>query len=157
MTTSFTRRQALAAGVATAALPLVHVRTGHAAGKVTVAFWDHWVPAGNDIMKKQCAAWGAKNNVDVQADFVTSMGNKNIMTIAAEAQAKTGHDINQFPQWEVHNHADQMLPVDDVMKSLTDKYGGVAKVAEDPIKGEGSLARRSVQLRLAEQAALRAH
>jgi len=130
MTAPLTRRQALAAGAAAAALPLVHVRTGHAAGKVSAAFWDHWVPAGNDVMKKQCAAWGAKNNVAVQADFVTSMGNKNIMTIAAEAQAKTGHDINQFPQWEVHNHADQLLPVDDVMKNLTDKFGGVTKVAE---------------------------
>ena len=130
MPISLTRRQAVAAGAAAAALPLVHVRTGHAAGKVTVAFWDHWVPAGNDIMKKQCAAWGAKNQVDVQADFITSMGNKNIMTIAAEAQARTGHDINQFPQWEVHNHADQMLPLDDVMKGLTDKYGGVSRVAE---------------------------
>jgi ABC-type glycerol-3-phosphate transport system substrate-binding protein len=130
MTHSFTRRQALKAGAAAAALPLVHVRTGHAAGKVSVAFWDHWVPAGNDIMKKQCAAWGQKNNVEVQADFVTSMGNKNILTIAAEAQAKAGHDIQQLPNWEVPNHADQLVPMDDVMKTLTDKYGGVSRVAE---------------------------
>src|ERR1700679_2997717 len=101
-----------------AALPLVHIRTGHAAGKVSVAFWDHWVPEGNDVMKKQCDAWGAKNQVDVQADFVTSVGSKNILTIAAEAQAKTGHDIQQLPEWEVHNHADDLEPVDDVMKGL---------------------------------------
>ncbi len=24
-----------------AALPLVHIRTGHAAGKVSIGFWDH--------------------------------------------------------------------------------------------------------------------
>ncbi len=137
MTNSFTRRQALRAGAAAAALPLVHIRTGHAAGKVSVAFWDHWVPAGNDIMKKQCAAWGQKNNVEVQADFVTSMGNKNILTIAAEAQAKAGHDVQQLPNWEVPNHADQLVPMDDVMKTLTDKYGGVSRVAEylSKIKG----------------------
>jgi ABC-type glycerol-3-phosphate transport system substrate-binding protein len=67
-----TRRAALKTAVAGAALPLVHIRTGHAAGKLSVAFWDHWVPEGNAVMQKQCAEWGAKNQVDVQADFVTS-------------------------------------------------------------------------------------
>src|SRR5271156_6939556 len=95
--TRVSRRAALKLGVASAALPLVHIRTGRAAGKVSIAFWDHWVPEGNEVMKKQCAEWGAKNQVDVQADFVTSVGSKNILTIAAEAQAKTGHDGQQLP------------------------------------------------------------
>jgi ABC-type glycerol-3-phosphate transport system substrate-binding protein len=131
------RRNALKLGAAAAALPLVHVRTGHAAGKVSIAFWDHWVPAGNDIMKQQCAAFAKANNVDVQADFITSMGNKNILTQAAEAQAKTGHDVNQFPQWEVHNHADDLEPLDDVMGRLTAKYGPTNNVAEYLAKIKG--------------------
>jgi ABC-type glycerol-3-phosphate transport system substrate-binding protein len=124
------RRRAVAIGAAATALPLVHIRTGCAAGKLSVGFWDHWVPAGNDIMKKQCDAWGAKNQVEVQADFITSVGVKNILTIAAEAQAKTGHDIQQFPGWEVHNHADQLEPMDDVMKGLIGQYGPVVKASQ---------------------------
>jgi ABC-type glycerol-3-phosphate transport system substrate-binding protein len=124
------RRAALKLGVASAALPLVHIRTGHAAGKVSVAFWDHWVPAGNDVMKQQCAAFAKAHQVDVQADFITSVGSKNILTIAAEAQAGTGHDIQQFPEWEAHNHADKLEPIDDVMKNLTGKYGPVTSAAE---------------------------
>ena len=60
MTTRSTvsRRGALKLGAAAATLPLVHIRTGHAAGKVSIGFWDHWVPAGNDAMKKQCEAFG---------------------------------------------------------------------------------------------------
>jgi ABC-type glycerol-3-phosphate transport system substrate-binding protein len=123
------RRTALTLGAA-AALPLVHIRTGHAAGKVSIGFWDHWVPAGNDVMKQQCAAFAKANQVEVQADFITSMGSKNILTIAAEAQAKTGHDVQQFPQWEVHNHADDLEPLDDVMQKLTVKYGPTNHVAE---------------------------
>ena len=42
MTTCITRRRALRLGAL--ALPLVHVRSGHAAGKLALAFWDHWVP-----------------------------------------------------------------------------------------------------------------
>ena len=124
------RRSTLKIGAAAAALPLVHIRTGRAAGKVSVAFWDHWVPAGNDVMQQQCQAFAKKNQVEVQADFVTSMGAKNIMTIAAEAQAKAGHDIQQLPGWEAQNHADQLEPLDDVMKRLVGQYGPVVKASE---------------------------
>jgi hypothetical protein len=124
------RRRALKIAAASTALPLVHIRTGRAAGKVTVGFWDHWVPEGNEVMKQQCAAWGAKNQVEVMPDFITSNGSKNILTLAAEGQAKVGHDIQQFPGWEVQNHADQMEPMDDVMKRLTEKYGAVTSAAQ---------------------------
>jgi ABC-type glycerol-3-phosphate transport system substrate-binding protein len=123
-----TRRGALKLAAASAALPLVHIRSGRAAGKVSIAFWDHWVPSGNAVMQKQVDAWAAKNQVEVQADFITAVGQKNVLTIAAEAQAKTGHDIQAFPTWEVHNNADLLEPMDDVMKRLTDKYGQVNDV-----------------------------
>ena len=51
----------------------------------------------------------------MQADFITTVGNKNLLTLAAEAQAKTGHDVQAFPTWEVQNYADQLEPMDDVM------------------------------------------
>ncbi|HEY2131356.1 MAG TPA: extracellular solute-binding protein, partial [Acetobacteraceae bacterium] len=130
MTQTVSRRRALKVAAATAALPLVHIRTGRAAGKVSIGFWDHWVPEGNEVMKQQCEAFAKANQVEVQPDFITSVGSKNILTIAAEAQAKTGHDVQQFPQWEVQNHADQLEPVDDVMKRLTDKYGDVTAAAK---------------------------
>ena len=131
------RRKALKLAAASAALPLVHIRTGRAAGKVSIGFWDHWVPAGNAVMQKQVEAWGAKNQVEVQADFITSVGNKNLLTIAAESQAKTGHDVLAFPTWEVHNNADALEPLDDVMKRLTDKYGQVNHVCEYLAKIKG--------------------
>ena len=70
------RRSALKLGAAAAALPLVHIRTAGAAGKVAIGFWDHWVPGGNDIMQKQVNAWADKNKVEVTADFITGNGNK---------------------------------------------------------------------------------
>ncbi|MBS0640716.1 MAG: extracellular solute-binding protein [Acetobacteraceae bacterium] len=132
-----TRRKVLKLTAASAALPLVHIRTGRAAGKVSIAFWDHWVPTGNDVMKKQVDAWAAKNQVEVQADFITAVGQKNILTIAAEKQAKTGHDVQAFPTWEVHNNAEAMEPIDDVMKQLTGQYGQVNSVCEYLAKIKG--------------------
>ena len=52
---TISRRTALKVGAAAAALPLVHVRTAHAAGSLSIGLWDHWVPAANDVMKKQVA------------------------------------------------------------------------------------------------------
>jgi ABC-type glycerol-3-phosphate transport system substrate-binding protein len=130
MTKTWTRRRALAAGAGTALLPLVHVRTARAAGQLTVGFWDHWVPKGNDVMKKQVLAWADKNKVEVQIDFITSNSNKLLMTKAAEAQAKTGHDFIAFQTWEVNQYADQLEPVDDVMKDLTGKFGETNEVCE---------------------------
>jgi len=126
-----------AAAAASAALPLVHVRTARAAGKLSVGFWDHWVPAGNAAMKKQVAAWAKKNKVEVTDDYITSIGNKNLLTIAAEAQAKTGHDIQAFPTWEVGNNADNLEPVDDVLTALEKKYGKANQVCEYLAKVKG--------------------
>ena len=132
------RRAALAAGAAAAALPLVHIRTAAAAGKLTIAFWDHWVPGANDVMTKLVNEWSAKTKTECTIDFVTSVGNKNLLTIAAEAQAKTGHDINAFPTWEVHNNAQLLEPMDDVVKRLSAKYGEMSPIVEYLSKIDGS-------------------
>ena len=66
-----TRRAAMMAG---AALPLVHIRTAGAAGKLNLGFWDHWVPATNATMRKQVGEWAEKNKVEVNIDFITSVG-----------------------------------------------------------------------------------
>jgi ABC-type glycerol-3-phosphate transport system substrate-binding protein len=127
MNRSVTRRAVLGAG---AALPLVHVSTAGAAGKLSLALWDHWVPAGNDAMQKLVNAWAEKNKVEVQLDFLTAIGNKIMITMAAEAQAKTGHDIYAFDMWSVHQYADVLDPVDDIVTGFAAKYGGIGKAYE---------------------------
>jgi ABC-type glycerol-3-phosphate transport system substrate-binding protein len=117
------RRRALQMGAAAAALPLVHIRTAGAAGKVSIGFWDHWVPGGNDIMQKQVNAWAEKSKVEVNADFITGNGNKLLTTGVAEAQAKTGHDVYTFYNWDVYNIHDSLAPIDDVMQRLQAAHG----------------------------------
>ena len=125
-----TRRNALKLGAAAAALPLVHIRTAGAAGKLSLALWDHWVPTGDAAMKKLVDAWAEKNKVDVQLDFLSGVGSKINITMAAEAQAKTGHDVYAFDQWTVQQYADSLDPVDDVMQRLIAKYGKLGRAYE---------------------------
>ena len=136
-TGGITRRTALKIGAATAALPLVHIRTAAAAGKLSIGFWDHWVPKGNEVMQKQVNTWAEKNKVEVQADFITTQGNKLLLTSAAEDQAKTGHDVLTFLQWDALNHADSLEPMDDVVGRLTAQYGAVNDICSYTGKANG--------------------
>ncbi len=110
-----TRRRALQVAAVTTALPLVHIRTAGAAGKLSIGFWDHWVPGGTEMMRRQVQAWAERNKVDVTADFITSQGQKLVLTAAAEAQAQTGHDALPFVQWDAFNYGASLEPVDDVI------------------------------------------
>ena len=131
------RRAALKTAAAAAALPLVHIRTAAAAGKLSLGLWDHWVPAGNAAMKKIIDAWADANKVEVSVDFITTVGNKNLLTIAAEAQSKTGHDVEAFPAWEILNNQQNLEPVDDVVGGLVKQYGPLNPVAEYLAKVRG--------------------
>jgi ABC-type glycerol-3-phosphate transport system substrate-binding protein len=130
------RRNAVKLGAA-AALPLVHIRSAGAAGKLNIGFWDHWVPGANDVMQKQVDVWAAKNKVEVTADFITSSGGKLQLTPAAETQAKAGHDVMTFFTWDVQNYADKLDPVDDQMKRLIDNHGEVNGVCTYLAKVKG--------------------
>ncbi len=130
MKAGLTRRDALALGAAAGTLPLVNIHSAGAAGRLSVALWDHWVPAGNEAMRQVVGAWAEKNKVDVTLDFLTAIGNKIMITMAAEAQAKTGHDIYAFDMWSVHEYAEQLDPVDDIMRGFIAKYGKIAPAYE---------------------------
>jgi ABC-type glycerol-3-phosphate transport system substrate-binding protein len=79
-----------------------------------------------------------KNKVDVTIDFITSNGNKITITQAAEAQAKTGHDILPFYNWNVDTYADLLEPMDDVVKEMNAKYGAYSPIHEYLSKLKGS-------------------
>ena len=81
-------------------------------------------------MRKICKEWAEKNKVDLSIDFITSNGDKLLLTIAAEAQAKSGHDILSIPTWYAAAQADNLVPMDDVMKTLIANNGKVSDAAE---------------------------
>lgn len=121
---------ATTAAVSAVAVAAPYVRGAYAAGKLEIGFWDHWVPGANDTLTKLVNDWAAKEKVEVKIDYITSQGNKNRLTIAAEAQAKSGHDIFAFPTWEPQAYANLLEPVDDVMEPLIKQHGKVNATVE---------------------------
>lgn len=130
--TKMTRRRFVATTAAASATMMAapFVRTANAAGTVSIGFWDHWVPGANSVTKALCEEWGAKEKVEVQIDYIPSQGRKNLLTIAAESQAKSGHDILAFPTWEPQGHANSLEPVDDIMNDLIKEHGKVNATVE---------------------------
>src|SRR5947207_14426260 len=89
------RRQFVAAtAMSSAALMTApYIRTAHAAGKLTMGFWDHWVPGANKASTDLINEWAEKEKLEVSIDYIPSQGNKNLPTIPAEHRATRAHDI----------------------------------------------------------------
>jgi ABC-type glycerol-3-phosphate transport system substrate-binding protein len=123
-----TRRRLLATSSAACAATIASpfVRTAHAAGKLSLGFWDHFVPSANKTSDALIQEWAAKEKVDVQIDRYT--GNKALLTLAAEAQARSGHDILYMTSWLPHHYAENFEPVDDVMAELIKQNGPVSDI-----------------------------
>ena len=93
------RRQFVAATALSSAalISAPYFRTARAAGNLTIGLWDHWVPGANKTSTDVINEWAAKEKVEVQIDYITSQGNKLLLTQTAEAEAKSGHDIFSPP------------------------------------------------------------
>jgi ABC-type glycerol-3-phosphate transport system substrate-binding protein len=133
-----TRRRFLATTAAsTAIIAMPHVRGAYAAGKLSMGFWDHWVPGANNATTALVNEWAEKEKVEVQIDYIPSQGNKLMITITAEAQAGSGHDILSMPSWQPADHANHLEPVDDVMAQLIKQNGAVTPIVEYLAKPDG--------------------
>ena len=127
-----TRRQFVAATAMSSAALITapYVRSAHAAGTLSIGFWDHWVPNANKASTDLVNEWAEKEKVEVKIDYITSNGFKNTLTIAAEAQAKSGHDILSMPTWWPHANTELLEPMDDIMKPLIAQNGAVNGTAQ---------------------------
>jgi ABC-type glycerol-3-phosphate transport system substrate-binding protein len=127
MSRRLSRRQFVAATAATSAALVTapYVRGAYAAGKLTMGFWDHWVPGANKASTDLVNEWAAKEKVEVSIDYITGQGNKLILTAATEAQSKSGHDILAMATWRPHTDADLLEPVNDIMDPIIKQNGEV--------------------------------
>jgi ABC-type glycerol-3-phosphate transport system substrate-binding protein len=132
MSRKLSRRQFVTATAMSSAALIAapNVRGAYAAGKLSIGLWDHWVPEANKASSDLIKEWAAKEKVEVQVDYITGQGNKLLLTITAEAQAKTGHDILAMTTWRPHTHAELLEPVNDIMEPILRQNGEVNSVVK---------------------------
>ena len=134
------RRTALAIGAGAAALPLCHIRTAGAAGKLTGALSSLFVPGFAESLQRLVEEWAEKTRTEVRIDFVSYSAIE--LSEAGEAQAGAGHDFRAFigTSFKMHQYADKLEPMDDVIRHLSAQYGTLAPLLEYEGKVEGSWA-----------------
>src|SRR5437879_9268167 len=122
---NLSRRQFVAATALSSAALITapYVRGAYAAGTLSIGMWDHWVPDANKASTNLVNEWAEKEKVEVKIDYITSNGRKNEITIAAEAQAKSGHDILAMPTWWPHGQTELLEPMNDVVADLIKQNG----------------------------------
>ena len=92
---------------------------------------DHWVPGANDATSALAdKSSEEKEKVEVKIDYITTNGNKLLLTQAAESQARSGHDIIALSTWLPSRYAEQLVPMDDVMGPLIAQNGAVNATVE---------------------------
>ena len=131
------------AALSSAMVAAPFVRGAYAAGKLSIGFWDHWVPGANAGAEAVAKAWAEKEKVDLSIDFITSQGNKLILTAAAEAQARSGHDILSLGSWDCARYSDQLVPVDDIMAPLIKQNGAASAITTVPRRDRRQVAWRA--------------
>ena len=116
----FVKGLSAASGYAIAA---PYVKTSHSAGKLLLGIWSHWIPGADDNLRNILVEWGENNGVEVKVDFITSIGNKLLLTAQAESRAKTGHDVFSLPTWYSTMFKHSLDPIDDVVEDIINKHG----------------------------------
>ncbi len=122
---TFIGTAAAAAGVTGAP----YVKHAHSAGKLKLGLWDHWVPGANAVLEQILTRWGEDNGVEVTIDFITSIGNKLLLTAQAESRAGSGHDVlsHGFAMVPLFKH--RLVPVDDVVEEILATQGPIAETS----------------------------
>src|SRR6266700_826448 len=105
-----TRRTVLQTAAAATTLAAPFVRGAYAAGKLSLGTWDHWVPGASEVLGKLCREWAEREKVDLTFDLITSNGDKDLLTLMAEGQARAGHDIMGLRTWYVSSQVDKFAP-----------------------------------------------
>lgn len=118
------------AAASTALIAAPYVSGVYAAGKLTLGLWDHWVPGANKTSEEIIKAWAAKEKVEVTIDYITSQGNKLLLTTAAESQARSGHDVLSFSTWLPAAYSEQLVSMNDIMEPLIKQNGKVNATVE---------------------------
>ena len=95
------------------------------------------MPGANNTLTKLCQEWAAKEKVDITIDYITSQADKLNLTQAAEAQAKSGHDLLTFLAWAAAAQSDNLEPVDDIMGPLIAQNGKISEGIEYVAKQNG--------------------
>jgi multiple sugar transport system substrate-binding protein len=97
--------------------------------QLTMLSWNHFVPASDEKLREQAAAFSKQRGVKVQVDTIAHL--QLPAKLASEVQTQSGHDIVYLQRSQTYLFRKHLVPLDELSESLGDKYGGWYDFARD--------------------------
>lgn len=103
--------------------------------ELSILVWSHFIPDVDKVLKKHAEEFGAARGVTVRIDTIDlkQFASKK----AAEAQAKSGHDIIMNYGADPMLYEKLLANVDDLVQELAAAYGGLIPLAGETCKVGG--------------------
>ncbi len=125
------RRNQLIIGITAAAL-LLFAQLSPALAEnqeLTVLVWSHFIPDVDQVLKKHAEDFGRMKGVTVRIDTIAHK--QFVSKKAAEAQARSGHDIIMNYGADPLVYGDLLTDVNDLVGDLSQRYGGLIPLAAE--------------------------
>jgi multiple sugar transport system substrate-binding protein len=97
--------------------------------EITLLSWNHFVPASDEKLREQAAAFSKQRGVKVQVDTIAHLQIPS--KLAAEVQTQSGHDITILQRSQAYLYKKSLVPLDDMAEGLGQKHGGWYDYARD--------------------------
>jgi multiple sugar transport system substrate-binding protein len=97
--------------------------------EISLLSWNHFVPASDEKLRQQAAAFSKQHGVKVQVDTIAHLQIPS--KLAAEVQTQSGHDITILQRSQAYLYKKYLVPLDDMAESLGQKHGGWYDFARD--------------------------
>lgn len=103
--------------------------------ELTVLVWSHFIPDVDQVLKKHAEDFGRLKGVTVRIDTIAHK--QFVSKKAAEAQARSGHDIIMNYGADPLVYEELLADVGDLVADLEKRYGGLIPLAAETSKVKG--------------------
>jgi multiple sugar transport system substrate-binding protein len=97
--------------------------------ELTMLSWNHFVPASDEKLREQAAAYSKQRGVKVQVDTIAHLQLPS--KLASEVQTQSGHDIVYLQRSQSYLFKKHLVPLDELAENLGNKHGGWYDFARD--------------------------
>jgi multiple sugar transport system substrate-binding protein len=103
--------------------------------ELTVLVWSHFIPDVDEVLKKHAEDFGKMKGVTVRIDTIAHK--QFVSKKAAEAQARSGHDIIMNYGADPLVYDNLLADVSDLVDDLNRQYGGLIPLAAETCQVKG--------------------
>jgi multiple sugar transport system substrate-binding protein len=105
------------------------------AREISLLSFNNYVPAADDKLREQAAAFSKQRGIKVQVDTIAHL--QIPAKLATEVQTRAGHDMTVLWRSHTHLYKNHLVPLDDLAEDLGRKYGGWYDWARDTTLVDG--------------------